>query len=113
MGIILMVGLVVEYGILLVDSANRRRQDGLSTLDAIVDAARIRLRPILMTSLTTALALIPMAFFGAQGGSANAALARTILGAVIAATILSLVVMPAFYCLLARRDLKAEPELPA
>ena len=112
MGIILMVGLVVEYGILLVDSANRRRAQGDSVVDAIVEASRTRLRPILMTSLTTALALIPMAFFAARGGGANAALARTILGAVIAATVLTLVVMPAFYRLLARRQPVEEPDLP-
>ncbi|MCZ6794712.1 MAG: efflux RND transporter permease subunit, partial [Planctomycetota bacterium] len=111
MGIILMTGLVVEYGILLVDFANRRRADGLSIEDAIVDAAKVRLRPILMTSLTTALALLPMAFFAARGGGANAALARTILGGVMAATILTLLVMPAFYRLLARPEVKAEVEL--
>ena len=111
MGIILMTGLVVEYGILLVDFANRRRAEGLSIEDAIVEAAKVRLRPILMTSLTTALALLPMAFFAARGGGANAALARTILGGVTAATILTLLVMPAFYRLLARPEVKAEVEL--
>jgi multidrug efflux pump subunit AcrB len=104
MGIILMTGLVVEYGILLVDFANRRRAEGLSLEDAAVEAARMRLRPILMTSLTTALALIPMAFFSAHGGGANTALARTILGGVVAAAFLSLLVMPALYRLLARRS---------
>ena len=112
MGIILMTGLVVEYGILLVDFANRRRAEGLSIQDAAVDAARMRLRPILMTSLTTALALIPMAFFSARGGGANAALARTILGGVVAAALLSLLVMPALYGLLARRTPAQSITLP-
>jgi multidrug efflux pump subunit AcrB len=113
MGIILMVGLVVEYGILLVDFANIRRSQGADIEAAITEAARIRLRPILMTSLTTVLALVPMAFFGGREGGANAALARTILGAVLAATLLTLTVMPALYHLLARRKPKAEIEIPA
>jgi HAE1 family hydrophobic/amphiphilic exporter-1 len=65
-----------------------------------------------MTSLTTVLALVPMAFFGGREGGANAALARTILGGVLAATVLTLVVMPALYRLLARRRLKPVAELP-
>ncbi len=113
MGIILMVGLVVEYGIILIDFANIRRAQGAAIEEAIMEAARIRLRPILMTSLTTVLALVPMAFFGGREGGANAALARTILGAVLAATFLTLVVMPSLYRLLARRTLKPEAEIPA
>jgi len=113
MGIILMTGLVVEYGILLVEFANRRRREGRSIEDSIIEAARVRLRPILMTSLTTVLALIPMAFFGGRGGGTNAALSRTILGGVIAATVLTLLVMPAFYRLLARRDVPDDVELEA
>ncbi len=113
MGIILMVGLVVEYGIILIDIANIRRAQGAAIEEAITEAARIRLRPILMTSLTTVLALVPMAFFGGREGGANAALARTILGAVLAATFLTLVVMPSLYRLLARRTLKPEAEILA
>ncbi|MBI4603470.1 MAG: efflux RND transporter permease subunit [Planctomycetes bacterium] len=112
MGMILMVGLVVEYGIILVDFANLRRAEGSPLEEAIVEAASIRLRPILMTSLTTVLALVPMAFFGGREGGANAALARTILGGVLAATVLTLAVMPALYRLLARRTLKPEGDLP-
>jgi len=108
MGILLMAGLVVEYGILLVDFANRRRREGAGIEEAIIEAAVVRLRPILMTSLTTVLALIPMAFFG---GGTNAALSRTILGGVAAATVLTLLVMPALYCLLAKRELSKEVEL--
>jgi HAE1 family hydrophobic/amphiphilic exporter-1 len=108
MGILLMTGLVVEYGILLVDFANRRRREGAGIEEAIIEAAVVRLRPILMTSLTTVLALIPMAFFG---GGTNAALSRTILGGVAAATVLTLLVMPALYCLLAKRELSKEVEL--
>lgn len=97
MGAIMTVGLVVAYAVLLVDFANRKREEGLATAEAIAAAARIRLRPILMTSLTAAAAALPLAL----GDSANAPLARAILGGVIAATILSLFVIPPIYRLLA------------
>lgn len=104
MGIIMMTGIVVEYSIILLDFANQRIRDGLSVHDAIRDAAWIRLRPILMTSLTTLLALIPMAI-GFAGGEANAPLARTIVGGVLAATVLTMVVVPCLFVIL-RRDAK-------
>ncbi len=106
MGIIMMVGIVVEYSIVLVDFANHRLAEGLSVKEAIVDAAKIRARPILMTSLTTWLALLPMAI-GGFGGDANAPLARAIIGGVIAATLLSMLVVPCLYVLF-----KREPETP-
>ena len=96
MGIIMMVGIVVEYSIVLVSFANHRMEEGLSVKEAIVDAAKVRARPILMTSLTTWLALLPMAI-GGFGGDANAPLARAIIGGVIAATFLSLLVVPCLY----------------
>ena len=101
MGIIMMVGIGVEYSIVLVDFANRRVADGLSAQDAILDAARIRLRPILMTSLTTWTALLPMAIDWG-GGGANAPLARAIIGGVLAATVLSLTVVPCLYVMMKR-----------
>ncbi len=101
MGIIMMVGIVVEYSIILVDFANSQVGEDFSPRQAIVRAARIRLRPILMTSITTILALIPMAI-GIAGGDANVPLARAIVGGVVAATVLSLVVVPCFYVILKR-----------
>lgn len=101
MGIVMMVGIVVEYSIVLVDFANRRLQDGLSIRDAVVDAANVRLRPILMTSLTTWLALMPMAI-GLGGDSTNGPLARAIIGGVLGATLLSLIVVPCLYVMMKR-----------
>ncbi len=107
MGIIMMVGIVVEYSIILLEFANQRVREGLSVREAIQDATWVRLRPILMTSLTTWLALIPMAI-GAAGGEANAPLARTIIGGVLAATVLSLVVVPCLYVMVKREEKNVE-----
>ena len=96
MGIIMMTGLVVAYSILLLDFANRRLSQGSSAGEAILDAARVRLRPILMTSLAAMLALTPMAI-GGQGAEANAPLARVIIGGVLSSATLSLLVVPCLY----------------
>ena len=99
MGIIMMTGIVVEYSIVLVDFANQRVNEGVSPTDAIIDAAKVRLKPIMMTSLTTLLAITPMAV-GFGGGDANIPLARAIIGGVLGATLLSLVVVPCLYVLM-------------
>jgi multidrug efflux pump subunit AcrB len=99
MGVVMMTGLVVAYSILLVDYANRRAGQGLSITEAVVDAARVRLRPILMTSLTTVLALTPMAI-GGRGAEANAPLARAIIGGTLGAALLTLLVVPCLYVIL-------------
>jgi multidrug efflux pump subunit AcrB len=121
MGIIMMVGIVVEYSIVLVDFANHRLAEGRSVRDAAIEAAQVRLRPILMTSLTTVLALVPMAWpvlflapFGISGGDANVPLARAIIGGVLGATFLSLLVLPCLYVMMKRpprREAEEEVEL--
>ena len=114
MGIIMMVGIVVEYSIVLIDFANQLVAEGQPPRDAIVEAAQVRLRPILMTSLTTWLALLPMAI-GSAGGEANVPLARAIIGGVLGATVLSLLVVPCLYVMLKRRPqiLDSEAALPS
>lgn len=99
MGIIMMVGIVVEYSIVLIDFANRRVREGLTRRDAILSAVGVRLRPILMTSLTTWLALLPMAI-GLGGDEANIPLARAIIGGVLGATLLALLVVPCLYVMM-------------
>ena len=101
MGIIMMVGLVVAYSTLLVDYADRRRSEGATIEEAIAEAAAVRVRPILMTSLTTVLALTPMAI-GGPGAEANVPLARAIIGGVLSAAALTLVVVPCLYAMLKR-----------
>jgi multidrug efflux pump subunit AcrB len=103
MGVIMMTGIVVEYSIILLSFADQRVREGIPVRQAITEATWIRLRPIMMTSLTTWLALIPMAI-GAAGGEANAPLARTIIGGVLAATALSLIAVPCLYVLFKREN---------
>lgn len=108
MGIIMMVGIVVEYSIILVDFANHRVRDGVAVRDAVIDATKVRLRPIVMTSLTTWLALLPMAV-GLGGADANIPLARAIIGGVLGATLLSLLVVPCLYVILKKPYLEQIP----
>jgi len=110
MGVIMMTGIVVEYSIILLEFADQRVRAGRPVQSAIREATWIRLRPILMTSLTTWLALIPMAI-GGRGGEANAPLARTIIGGVLAATVLSLIVAPCLYVLFKRTKDEPSPVL--
>ena len=96
-GIIMMVGIVVSNAILLVDYTNRLRKEGLELKEAVVQAGRIRLRPILMTSLTTICGLIPIALGFGEGAEANASLAIAVIGGLSVSTVLTLVFVPTLY----------------
>lgn len=111
MGIIMMVGIVVEYSIVLIDFANHRLEAGLTVREAILEAGKVRLRPILMTSLTTWLALLPMAI-GFGGGEANVPLARAIIGGVLGATVLTLLVVPCLYVMMKRQPQPTTEAVP-
>ncbi len=100
MGVIMMVGVVVAFSLLMVDFANRLRGEGVEVERAILEAAKLRLRPILMTSLAATLGLVPMAI----AGDANIPLARAVIGGVLASTALTLIVVPILYTLLKRRQ---------
>jgi multidrug efflux pump subunit AcrB len=103
MGIIMMVGIVVSNGVLLVEYTNELRRHGLPLAEAVVRAGRTRLRPILMTSLTTIVGLIPMALGILVGSEANAPLARAVIGGLTVSTVLTLVLVPTFYTILEER----------
>jgi multidrug efflux pump subunit AcrB len=96
-GIIMMVGVVVSNAILLIDYANRLRGEGLELKEAVIQAGRIRLRPILMTSLCTVCGLIPMALGIGEGAEANAPLAIAVIGGLSVSTFLTLVFVPTIY----------------
>ncbi|MEA3560911.1 MAG: efflux RND transporter permease subunit [Candidatus Omnitrophota bacterium] len=97
LGIIMLGGIVVNNGIVLVDSINRLRKHGYAPKQAVVLASKTRLRPILMTSLTTVLGLTPLALGIGEGAELRAPLALTVIGGLISATFLTLVVIPALY----------------
>jgi multidrug efflux pump subunit AcrB len=94
MGGILVVGIVVEYAILFVEFAARSMREGAAPADAVVEAARLRLRPIVMTSATTVGALLPLALGLVPGADANVPLARAVVGGVLTATLVTLFVLP-------------------
>jgi HAE1 family hydrophobic/amphiphilic exporter-1 len=98
-GCIMLGGIVVNNAILLVDQASRLRGKGLPTRDAMAEAGRRRLRPILMTTLTTILGLLPLALGIGEGADAQAPLARAVVGGLAASTLITLVLIPALYSL--------------
>jgi HAE1 family hydrophobic/amphiphilic exporter-1 len=100
-GVLLLIGIVVNNGIVLVDFANGlRREGGVDAREAIINAGRIRLKPILMTAGTTVLALIPLSLGGSSSAALWAPMARTVIGGMVAATPLTLVVVPVLYVML-------------
>jgi multidrug efflux pump subunit AcrB len=107
MGVIMMVGIVVSNSILIVEFAHRLEEDGMSVREAIISSCRIRLRPILMTSLATIIGLIPMALKLGTGSEQYAPLARAIIGGLTVSVALTVFLVPAAYLLMYGR--KEEP----
>ena len=103
MGIVMLQGMVVSNSILIVDFANVLRTQGHTLVEAVAHSCRIRLRPILMTSLATVVGLLPMAFKLETGSEAYAPLARVIIGGLISSIILTIFVVPAAYLLIYQR----------
>ena len=101
-GIVMLVGLAAKNGILIVEFANQLRDAGRSVHDAIVEAAAVRLRPILMTSIATVMGAVPLVIFGGPGSASRATIGIVIVFGVSFSTLLSLFVVPAFYALLAK-----------
>jgi hydrophobic/amphiphilic exporter-1 (mainly G- bacteria), HAE1 family len=98
-GLVMLVGIVVNNGIVLVDYTNLLRKRGMSIIEACVEAGGNRLRPILMTSLTTILALVPMAFFPGEGAELVQPIGKTVVGGLSVATLLTLFLVPVLYAL--------------
>ena len=107
MGIVMLQGMVVSNSILIVDFANVLRSEGHNLRDAVVHACRIRLRPILMTSLATVVGLLPMAFKLETGSEAYAPLARVIIGGLLTSIVLTIFIVPAAYLIMYRRRERA------
>ncbi|HXV74947.1 MAG TPA: efflux RND transporter permease subunit [Candidatus Polarisedimenticolaceae bacterium] len=97
-GAVMLAGIVVNNAIVLVDAINLlRREQGMAPYDAVIEAGRLRLRPILMTTLTTVLGLTPLALGIGAGAEIQAALARTVVGGLLASTLVTLVLIPVTY----------------
>ena len=102
MGLLMLVGIVLSNAIVLVSMVEQQRKDGLSIQDAILEGGKTRLRPILMTALTTILAMIPMAVGVSSGTMLSAELAIVVIGSMVSSTFLTLFVIPAIYSLVHR-----------
>jgi hydrophobe/amphiphile efflux-1 (HAE1) family protein len=102
-GMIMLIGLVTKNGILIVEFANQKREEGMSRLDAVLEASRLRLRPILMTSLAMALGSLPLALSLGAASTSRRPLGIVIVGGVMFALILTLFVIPAMYSYLSRQ----------
>jgi multidrug efflux pump subunit AcrB len=103
MGLVMMVGIVVSNSILIVEFTRRLREDGKSVREAVALACRVRLRPVLMTSLATLIGLIPMAAKLGAGGEAYAPLAQAIIGGLAVSVVLTVFIVPAAYLLVYRK----------
>ncbi len=103
-GAILLAGIVVNNAIILVDYTNQLRREGLAKLEALKRAGRVRLRPILMTTATTVLGLLPMALGLGEGSELRGPMALTVIGGLLTSTLLTLLIIPAVYVLVDRRD---------
>ncbi len=108
-GCVMLGGIVVNNAILLVDQAGRLQTSGLPMIEAVSEAGRRRLRPILMTTATTILGLLPLAFGIGEGAEVQAPLARAVIGGLTASTLITLVLIPVVYSLVAR-DWTTEPD---
>lgn len=101
-GILILVGIVVNNGIVLIDYINQKRQLGLNITDAIITGTQDRMRPILMTALTTILGLVPLALGIGEGTEMNQPMAIVVIGGLISSTILTLFIVPIIYSLIER-----------
>ena len=107
-GFVILMGVIINNGIIMIDYINMARKDGLSVKEAVVAGANVRARPIFMTAFSTIFALVPMAFGFGASGAMMAPLAIVAIGGFIYGTFMSLVIVPAFYCIFTR-DKKIKP----
>lgn len=104
-GIIMLIGLVTKNGILIVEFANQKREEGMEKLNAVITASTMRLRPILMTSLATALGAVPIAFAIGAGSQSRIPLGIVIIGGIMFSLLLTLFVIPAMYAMMSRNKI--------
>lgn len=101
-GFVMLIGLAAKNAILIVEFAKRRRQEGLEIVDAAMEAARLRLRPILMTAFAFILGVVPLMVASGAGAASRQSIGTTVFGGMLAATILTLLFVPVFYAVIER-----------
>ena len=118
LGGIMLIGIVVKNGIVLIDYITLCRERGLAVLNSVVTAGKSRLRPVLMTTATTVLGMIPMAIGVGQGSEMWSPMAIAVIGGLTVSTVLTLILIPTLYCVFAgtgiknrRRKLRRQREL--
>jgi multidrug efflux pump len=112
-GLITLVGLITKHGILMVEFANQRRAEGEPKRQAIVDAARVRLRPILMTTAAMVTGVLPLIIASGAGAKARFSIGLVIASGMAIGTLFTLFVLPMFYTYIARRDEAVPADKPA
>ncbi len=114
LGVVMLVGIVVNNGIILVDQTNLLVHRGTPLLEACESAGASRLRPVLMTTLTTILGMIPMAFFGDANSSMTQPIGLCIIGGLTSSTLVTLFIIPVLYSLFnQKQDRRQKTEIPA
>jgi HAE1 family hydrophobic/amphiphilic exporter-1 len=111
-GFVMLIGLAAKNAILIVEFAKRRREEGLDVVEAAMEAARLRLRPILMTAFAFILGVVPLMVATGAGAASRQSIGTTVFGGMLAATILTLAFVPVFYVVIERlreRGARAEP----
>ena len=106
LGGIMLIGIVVKNGIVLIDYITLCRERGLAVLNSVVTAGKSRLRPVLMTTATTVLGMIPMAIGGGQGSEMWSPMAIAVIGGLTVSTVLTLILIPTLYCVFAGTGIK-------
>jgi HAE1 family hydrophobic/amphiphilic exporter-1 len=108
LGGIMLIGIVVKNGIVLIDYTNLCRERGMSAIQSAIAAGRSRLRPVVMTTLTTLLGMIPMAISQGQGAEMWRPMAISVIGGLLVSTVLTLILVPSIYCIFASVGIKRE-----